>query len=83
MDKKVVYISSPLSGTFYMRPYPEEPPYVELGDEITPGTIVCLIESMKVFNELRSEINGIIKKILVENEDSILIGQHLFEVEVS
>ncbi len=82
MDKKIFTINSPLSGTFYRRPSPEDPPYVEEGDEVQPGSVVCIVESMKVFNEVRSERAGIIRKVLIEDEDPVMINQPMFEVEV-
>lgn len=81
MSNKVFTIDAPLSGTFYRRPSPEEPPYVEEGDEIQAGTVVCIVESMKVFNEVRSERKGIIRKILIEDEDPVMINQPMMEVE--
>lgn len=83
MSGKVFTINAPLSGTFYRRPSPEEPPYVEEGDEIKPGTVVCIVESMKVFNEVRTERGGVIRKILIEDEDPVMINQPMFEVEAT
>jgi len=80
---KVFTINAPLSGTFYRRPSPEEPPYVEEGDKIKPGTVVCIVESMKVFNEVRTERGGVIRKILIEDEDPVMINQPMFEVEAT
>jgi acetyl-CoA carboxylase biotin carboxyl carrier protein len=82
MIGKIFTINSALSGTFYRRPSPEEPPYVEEGDEVKPGQVVCIVESMKIFNEVRAERKGIIRKILIEDEDPVLIHQPMFEVEV-
>jgi len=79
--KKVFTINSPLSGTFYRRPSPEDSPYVEEGDEVQAGTVVCIIESMKVFNEVRAGRKGIIRKILIEDEDPLMINQPMIEVE--
>ncbi len=83
MGGKVFTINAPLSGTFYRRPSPEEPPYVEEGDKIKPGTVVCIVESMKVFNEVRTERGGVIRKILIEDEDPVMINQPMFEVEAT
>jgi acetyl-CoA carboxylase biotin carboxyl carrier protein len=79
---KFYHIVSPLSGTFYRGPSPEEPPYVEEGDKIERGQVVCIVESMKIFNEVRSDRAGIIHKILIEDEDPVLINQALIEVEL-
>lgn len=81
MGNNVFTIDAPLSGTFYRRPSPDEPPYVEEGDEIQAGTVVCVIESMKVFNEVRSERRGVIRKFLIEDEESVMINQPIVEVE--
>jgi acetyl-CoA carboxylase biotin carboxyl carrier protein len=82
MDGKIFTINSVLSGTFYRRPSPDEPPYVEEGDKVKPGQVVCIVESMKIFNEVRVERKGVIRKILIEDEDPVLIHQPMFEVEV-
>ena len=81
MEDKLFKIKSPVSGTFYRAPSPEDPPYVEVGQEVKAGDLVCLVESMKVFTEVTAERSGIIRKILVENEDPVRACQPLFEVE--
>lgn len=81
MEKKIFTINSPLSGTFYRRPSPEEPIYVEEGDIVQPGGVVCIVESMKVFNEVRTERKGIVRKVLIEDEDPVMINQPMFELE--
>ena len=63
----LVTIKSPMIGTFYRRPSPDKPIFVEVGDEVTPGKVVCIIEAMKLFNEIESEVKGKIVKILVED----------------
>ncbi|MDY7037156.1 MAG: acetyl-CoA carboxylase [Thermodesulfobacteriota bacterium] len=80
-EKKMYIILSPLSGTFYRRFSPEEDPCVEVGDKVEPGMVVCIVESMKVFNDVRAEKAGIVKNILVENEEAIIIHQPLMEIE--
>jgi acetyl-CoA carboxylase biotin carboxyl carrier protein len=82
MNGKIFTINSVLSGTFYRRPSPDEPVYVNEGDTVKPGQVVCIVESMKIFNEVRVERKGIIRKILIEDEDTVLIHQPMFEVEV-
>ena len=80
--EKSYHIVSPLSGTFYGRPTPEEPPYVKEGDKIERGQVVCIVESMKIFNEVRTDRAGMIHKILVNDEDPVLINQPLIEVTI-
>lgn len=81
MSNGLFTVDAPLSGTFYRRPSPEEPPYVEEGEEVNPGQVVCIVESMKIFNEVRVERRGIIRNILIEDEDPVMINQPMFELE--
>ena len=74
-------IKSPMIGTFYRKPSPDKPSLVDLGTEITPGQPVCIIEAMKLFNEIESEIAGKIVKILVEDASPVEFDQPLFLVE--
>lgn len=83
MDNKSVIIGAPLSGTWYARPSPEEPPYVEVGQKVKKGDVVCLVESMKVFIEVRTNWDGTVSKILVSNEDAVAIHQPLIELNLS
>ena len=76
-----ITIKSPMIGTFYRSANPESPLFVEVGDEIKPGKVVCIIEAMKLFNEIESEISGRIVKILVENATPVEYDQPLFIVE--
>lgn len=80
--KKVEYIRSPMVGTFYRRPSPDKEPYVKVGDIVQPGQVVCIIEAMKLFNEIQSEIAGKIVRILVEDAQPVEYDQPLFEVEL-
>ena len=82
MSGKIFTINSPISGTFYRRPSPEDPPFIEEGDKVKPGQVVCIVESMKIFNEVRAEKKGIVRKILIEDEGPVLINQPMVEVEV-
>ncbi len=75
-------IKAPMVGTFYRAPSPEAKPYVEIGDMIEVGQVVCIIEAMKLMNEIKSELKGKLTEILVENSDSIEYGQPLFMVEL-
>ncbi len=78
---KYITIKSPMIGTFYRTPNPEKPVFVNVGDEIKPGSVVCLIEAMKLFNEIESEVSGKIVKILVDNASPVEYDQPLFLVE--
>jgi acetyl-CoA carboxylase biotin carboxyl carrier protein len=74
-------IKSPMVGTFYAAPSPDAPPYVTAGQEITPDTVVCIIEAMKVMNEIKAEISGVIAEVLAENGKPVQFGQTLFRVK--
>lgn len=75
-----VEIKSPMIGTFYRTPSPESASYVEIGSEVNPDTVVCIIEAMKVMNEIKSEVKGVITQVLVENAKPVEFGQPLFKV---
>ena len=77
-----IEIKSPMVGTFYASPSPENPPFVTVGQEVTPETVVCIIEAMKVMNEIKAEIKGVIVECLVENAKPVEFGQKLFAVRV-
>jgi len=77
----LITIKSPMIGTFYRRPSPDKPIFVEVGDEVTPGKVVCIIEAMKLFNEIESEVKGKIVKILVDDASPVEYDQPLFLVE--
>ena len=81
MSPKTFTVTAPLTGTFYEAPSPDESPFVEVGQEVRAGDVVCIIESMKVFTELRTEQGGIVKRILVEDEDAVMKNQELMEIE--
>lgn len=74
-------IISPMIGTFYAAPSPEAAPYVEVGAEVQPETVVCIIEAMKVMNEIKAETKGVISEILAENAKPVEYGQPLFKVK--
>lgn len=76
-----VTIKSPMIGTFYRQAGPGKPIFVNVGDEVTPGTVVCIIEAMKLFNEIESEVSGTIVKVLVEDASPVEFDQPLFLVE--
>jgi len=79
----VITVRSPMIGTFYRKAGPDKPNFVEVGDEITPGKVVCIIEAMKLFNEIESEVKGKVVKILVEDASPVEYDQPLFLVEPS
>jgi acetyl-CoA carboxylase biotin carboxyl carrier protein len=78
---KTVEIRAPMVGTFYRSPSPEAPPYVERGQIVEPGQVICIIEAMKLMNEIKSEIRGKILEILVDNAEPIEFGQPIFLIE--
>jgi len=80
-EKGIVVIKSPMVGTFYLAPSPESPPFVKVGDTVNNDSPVCIIEAMKVMNEIPAELSGEIKQILLENGDSVEYGQPLFKVK--
>ncbi|MBV7533581.1 acetyl-CoA carboxylase biotin carboxyl carrier protein [Chitinophaga sp. sic0106] len=77
----LITIKSPMIGTFYRSAGPDKPPFVNIGDEVAPGKVVCIIEAMKLFNEIESEISGKIVKVLVEDASPVEYDQPLFLVE--
>jgi acetyl-CoA carboxylase biotin carboxyl carrier protein len=78
-----VDVKSPMIGTFYRAPSPESAPYVEVGSEVNPDTVVCIIEAMKVMNEIKAEVKGVITQVAVENAKPVEFGQPLFKVRPS
>ena len=80
-NANTITIKSPMIGTFYRRPSPDKPNFVEIGDEVTTGKVVCIIEAMKLFNEIESEVSGKVVKILVEDSSPVEYDQPLYLVE--
>jgi len=78
-----IEIKSPMIGTFYRAPSPEAGSYCEVGSDVNPDTVVCIIEAMKVMNEIKAEVKGVITQILVENAKPVEFGQPLFKVRPS
>ena len=76
-------IKSPMIGTFYRAPSPEAASYVEVGVEVNPETVVCIIEAMKVMNEIKAEAKGVITQVMVENAKPVEFGQPLFKIRPS
>ncbi|MBP9112228.1 MAG: acetyl-CoA carboxylase biotin carboxyl carrier protein [Polyangiaceae bacterium] len=80
-DPNTVEITSPFVGTFYRAPSPDAPAFVEVGSTVRPGQALCIVEAMKLMNEIESEISGTIVEILVQNGKSVEFGQKLFRVK--
>ncbi|MBS9766664.1 MAG: acetyl-CoA carboxylase biotin carboxyl carrier protein [Flavobacteriaceae bacterium] len=78
---KYIEIVSPIIGTLYRKPSPDKPPFVEVGDTVSENSVVCIIEAMKLFNEIEAEVSGKIVKVLVEDGTPVEFGQPLFLVE--
>ena len=83
VSAKFKEITSPLVGTMYRAPAPDQPPYKEIGDHVNVDDIVCLVEAMKVMNEIKAGVRGIIRKALIENATPVEYGQVLFHVEIA
>ena len=79
-DSGLIEITSPMVGTFYRAPAPDAPAYVELGATVSPGDTLCIIEAMKLMNELECEVSGVIREICVESTEPVEFGQVLFRV---
>ena len=82
-ESNLITITSPIIGTFYRKPSPDKPTFVEVGDTISEGTVLCVIEAMKLFNDIESEISGKIVKILVDDSSPVEFDQPLFLVDPS
>ena len=82
-DSKYITVNSPIIGTFYRKPSPDKPVFVEVGDSISEGSVLCVIEAMKLFNDIESEVSGKIVKILVEASSPVEFDQPLFLVDPS
>ena len=80
-DANYILIKSPMVGTFYATANPESPPFVKVGDQVGPESTVCIVEAMKVFNEIPAECSGKIAAVLVQNGDPVEYGQSLFRVQ--
>jgi len=80
-DAKLLQVKSPMVGTFYRSSSPDKPPFVKVGDSISTGDVVCIVEAMKLFNEIEAEVSGKIVKVLVEDAQPIEYDQVLFLVE--
>ena len=83
IDENIVVVKSPMVGTFYARPNPNTDPYVKIGDMVEPETTICIIEAMKVFNEIPAETRGKIIAVLADDEEPVDFGRPLFKVDTS
>src|SRR5258708_37654749 len=81
-DKSVVAIKSPTVGTYFEAPSPGDPPFVSAGTRVVQDSVVCIIEAMKVFNQITADVNGTIIEVLVKNGDPVEFGQALFRVRL-
>jgi len=77
----LIYIKSPMVGTFYRSSSPDKPPYIKIGDSVTTGTVVCVVEAMKLFNEIESEISGKVVEVLVEDATPVEYDQPLYAID--
>ncbi|MCX8160252.1 MAG: acetyl-CoA carboxylase biotin carboxyl carrier protein [Candidatus Saccharicenans sp.] len=82
-DKNIHYVTSPMVGTFYRAPSPTSPPFVDIGDTVKKGQTLCIVEAMKLMNEIECDVNGLVVDILVENGKPVEYGQKLFAIKVS
>ena len=80
-DDGLIEIPSPIVGTFYRKPAPDADPFVSVGDDVSGESVVCIVEAMKVMNEIKADVKGVIKKILVDDAAPVQYGQPLFLVE--
>jgi len=80
-ETRLITVTSPIVGTFYRAPSPEAAPFVEVGSKVKKGQVLCIIEAMKLMNEIESEVDGIVIKVLVENSQPVEYGEPLFLLE--
>ncbi len=79
--ERLVEVVAPIVGTFYAAPSPDAPPFVRVGDRVSPGTVLCIIEAMKLMNEIEAETSGVVREVLVDNGQPVEYGQTLFRIE--
>ena len=80
-DPSITYIKAPMVGTFYRAPSPESPPFAEVNAKVSENSVVCIIEAMKIMNEIQAEVKGTVVEILVENGQPVEYGQRLFKIK--
>ena len=83
VESKYITVKSPMIGTFYRSPSPDKDPYLNIGDTIKPGKVICIVEAMKLFNEIEAEISGTIVKVLADDSSPVEYDQPLFLVDPS
>jgi acetyl-CoA carboxylase biotin carboxyl carrier protein len=83
VDIELLFVKSPIVGTYYDAPAPGAPPFVKVGDHVSPGQVLCIIESMKLMNEIEAEVTGIVVKKLVENGRPVEYGESLFGIHAA
>ncbi len=76
-----IYVTSPFVGTFYRSPDPDGEAFVDIGDEVAPGTVLCIVEAMKLMNEIEAEVSGTVVEVLVDNGKAVEFGDRLFRIE--
>ena len=80
-SKGLIEVKSPMVGTFYRAPAPEAPPYVEVGTRVSKGQTLCILEAMKLMNELEAEVEGVVREVLIDNAEPVEYGQVLFRID--
>ncbi len=80
-SSNLIDVLAPIVGTFYAAPSPDAPSFVKVGDRVKPGTVLCIIEAMKLMNEIEAEVAGVVREVAVSNEDPVEYGQVLFRIE--
>ncbi len=78
--KEGTFVDSPMVGTFYLTPSPDQPPFVKVGDTVDENTVICIVEAMKVMNEVKSGVKGIVAEILIENAQPVEFGAKMFRI---
>jgi acetyl-CoA carboxylase biotin carboxyl carrier protein len=79
-DENSLYVTSPMVGTFYYSPSPNDPPFVKAGDRVEKNTVVCIIEAMKVMNEIKAQVTGTVAEVLIENGSPVEFGTKIFRI---
>lgn len=82
VNPKIKFIKSPITGIFYAAASPKSPAFIKVGDRVTTESVVCIIEAMKIMNEIKADMSGVVKEILVKNEQTVQEGTALFKIEI-
>ena len=80
MEEELLIVAAPLVGAFYASPSPDDAPFVKIGDQVAPDTVLCIIEAMKIMNEIEADVHGEIVEILVKNEEIVEVGQPVMKI---